>query len=781
MNSYLIFLSRNKVYTAIEAIGLAVSLAFVILIGSYVQQQYSVSRQSPDCDRIYTVGTTEFLALSWWDKASLEDNIPEVETAARVTSSDEEAVTFGDQSFLAKVTSLDKEFFDMFPEHKVLKGSLQDFDTADGILVSESFATRISKEQEDIIIGRTIELDGKKKVIAGVIQDIRNSMFEYSDIITNTAFGAFSHHPDMAFKTVGQYTTFFRVNPNADRATVEEKVQTLCHKNYGDWFDEFIIYSCPEAYFCQNSYNLNTCSKSTLRTLSIVALLLLLSAVFNYINLSVALTGKRAKEMATRRLVGASKASVFRKYIAESVAFTAVCFAAAVLIAAALLPVFNKLLAGEGNQTLINPVTIKFTIGYLLAYLLSILALGFLSGFIPALLASRYESIDVIKGTFRLKSKMVFSKVFIILQNTISVIAIAMALLMEVQMSHMMSRPMNASVEDLYFIKTGAESPIKEQALTDKLSELSCVKRTGFGNSVPGVLNMSVGIKKGNGEETQLPLIICDTAFFDMLKPIVVNDFGRQRTGGLWLGRTAFNTFEASDTSAFFNNKFEMNGANCEFLAGEIEDLPTGDPAQASSNPCCGILIQEPQKLRYVGILVEATGDHDSAKKEIISVIKSYQEETKGVYIKPYFCDYVLDIQHDSVETTRRSMRLVELFTILVVILSLLGLIAMSEYYSEQKAKEIAVRKVFGGTITTESWNSIRNYVLMALASCAFGAPIAVFLAGKYLERFSCRISGIWWIIAAACLISLTISIASVLWQTLRAARTNPAEELKKD
>ena len=123
-------------------------------------------------------------------------------------------------------------------------------------------------------------------------------------------------------------------------------------------------------------------------------------------------------------------------------------------------------------------------------------------------------------------------------------------------------------------------------------------------------------------------------------------------------------------------------------------------------------------------------------------------------------------------------MRLVEIFMVLAIIIALLGLIAMSTWYSDQRAKEIAVRKVFGSTVEAETISSVKSYLILTLAACIIGVPIAVFLAGKYLQGFAWRISGYWWIFALACIISLVISL---LWQTLRAARTNPATELKKE
>ena len=122
-----------------------------------------------------------------------------------------------------------------------------------------------------------------------------------------------------------------------------------------------------------------------------------------------------------------------------------------------------------------------------------------------------------------------------------------------------------------------------------------------------------------------------------------------------------------------------------------------------------------------------------------------------------------------------------EIFMLLSIIISLLGLLAMSTYYAGVKSRDIAVRKVFGGTVDTEAWRSIREYMILVGIACLIGIPIAVYAVQEYLKDFIYRLEGYWWIFVVAVLITLVISLLSVLWQTLRAARTNPATELKKE
>jgi putative ABC transport system permease protein len=129
----------------------------------------------------------------------------------------------------------------------------------------------------------------------------------------------------------------------------------------------------------------------------------------------------------------------------------------------------------------------------------------------------------------------------------------------------------------------------------------------------------------------------------------------------------------------------------------------------------------------------------------------------------------------------RRTLRLVELFAVLAVLISLLGLLAMSTYFADENTKQIAVRKVFGADVNSETWRNVRSYMVLTGIACLIGIPLAVWAARVYLERFAYRIENYGWVFAVAALVALAIAFGTVLWQTMKAARTNPATELKKE
>jgi len=790
MKSYLKFLSRNKLYTAIEAAGLAVSLAFVILIGSYVVQQYEVAHESPAWKRTFALGSDDFLGLTYWDKEELEMNIPEVEDATHMALLWQPLIQSGESVFQVSGIEADADFFRVFPQYRLLEGSLEDFVGKDDILISESLARKTGAQ-----IGQTIKVDKEDRTIKGTFADFDSrAFFMPMDIITNIS-ATWAAESEKAFNSIGNYTTWFRVREDADPAAVQAKVNALLHRNYdptwsAERVDKWRAYRMDEAFFFTGSSSglTRTGNAQMLRLLTVVVLLLLLSAVFNYVNLSLALTGKRAKEMATRRLLGADRAGILWKYIGESVAFTAVCFALALLLADLLAPMVNSLVSSSDPDEMMlgldSSVRLSFmlTPGYILAYLAGILVLGVVNGLLPAVAASRYQPIDVIKGTLRRRNKMVMSKVFIVVQNVLSVFLIALALVMEVQMRHMLTRPTHAATDNLFYIEYSAQDYDAMKLFKDKVEALPFVTKAGVGRGIPGMINMTMGVKVDEEHHVDMPVILCDSTYFRLLGLEVEEDFGHPLLHSLWMSRSAFNAAGVSDTTTVFPRRINMNGAQPEFIGGIVADFPSRPASESNQNPNGGVIVTRDEELRYSNcLLIGTTGEDKSYEDRIRQAYREFRLETAGVEDPAWRYGFIRDINRRQLAPVRRTLRLVELFAALAVLISLLGLLAMSTWFADENTRQIAVRKVFGSDVSQETWRSVRSYMLLVGGACLIGIPLAVWAARVYLERFAYRIEGYGWVFAAAAVLSLAIAFATVLWQTLRAARTNPATELKKE
>ena len=791
MKSYLKFLSRNKLYTAVEAVGLVVSLAFVILIGSYVAQHLAVVNENPAHDRIYSLGNTLHLGLSVWDKESLETNIPEIELISRITGKDGKLV-YQSNAYPANIKFVDQDFFNLFPYYTFVEGSCDGFDKSNNAIISETMARQF--EDNGNLLGKTIIIDEKPYIICGIMKDVQNSLIQYFDVLL--PFDDKSYEGQKPFKIIQGVLTLFQRMENTDEEAFKNKVLDLCNQNYSSWGEEWlkglVVYNYKEMFF--NSYphsnkSIHTGNLTNIRILTAIVILLLLSAVINYINLSMALVGKRAKEMATRRLLGAQKLSVMGKLIAEPVLFTAVCFGFAFLLAYALVPTMNRLLVSNTPDADIQ-LRLLMTPAYIMAYVGGVLLLGVLSGGLPALFASRYAPIEVVRGAFRQYNKMWFNKIFIVFQSVLSFVLIALAIVMEVQMRHMVNRPTHLQTKDLFVIDE-LYPPRAYLPIVEELRSLPCVEEVGIGQGYPGKINYSFGIptmEDDSKSEIKMVTVLCDSTYFQLLGFEVVEDFGHPKANSLWLGEHVLIESGISDTStsflnniaAYFSNYYFMN---VDYIGGVVHDFPvkTATCADGDYNLNGGVYVFDTEKFGYgVGLLVKITGDHAEAERQIMNHYNQWVEKKEGVG-KDIKCGYVDDLMLEQLEPAKRTVRLLEIFMGLSVLLSLLGLVAMSTYYCDEGSHSIAVRKVFGSDVRRELRRTVKGYMMLVGIAAIIGTPIAVWLSGKYLERFAYRIEHYGWVFVVAVLLTALLAFLSVLWQTLRAARTNPAEALKKE
>ena len=777
MKSYLKFLSRNKLYTAIEAVGLAVSLAFVIIIGSYVIQQFEVKYENPNWKDVYTFamvedGYPDQLGLTYTFTDAIKAAAPEVEMAGRL-SPVEMLMTPKEGTLQAKVVTADRNFFTLFPNLTFVDGSPEVLSDTGNMIVSEEFSNK-----SGLRIGDIWNLGEDSFTVAAIMKDWKSTLFEYADIVLSIdgPIKAFSDPNDQ----FGSVYTFVKLSPGADRNALEEKAVTVCKNLYDFYGSSFLqgirVYRVDELFFGDvhgNTINGNIAhsDKRTLDLLLAAVLLLLVSAVFNYINLNMALSAKRAREMATRRLIGASQASIFGRRILESLLFTLVCFAVSLLLAIWWTPMVNRLLNDPDIA-----IRIQFTPKYIAIFAALVLVVGLLSGLLPALFSSRWKPIDVVRGSFRAQSKMTFSKVFIILQSALSVFLIAIAIAMEAQYRKSLNRPVHASIGDKYLIQSAS---FGLASLRSSLEALPFVKSTGVAFQVPGQQGNGQYSKTVDGKDILYRVYHMDKDAFDMLGFDIQADYNAPVNKTVWFGESAFAATGFTAASHDIGILSQKLG-NCENMGGVIADFPVSLNNMGAKENMIVLVENIQEKFPYAyGILMEIGGDHEEARKQIRETYETWKKDNMVYY--ELADGYLTEFYEKALRPARNNMRLMELFMILDLLLSLLDLLAMSTYFADEKAHDIAVRKVFGGTVDTEAWRSIREYMVLVGIACIIGIPIAVWAAQEYLKDFIYRLEGYWWIFVLAVAITIVFSLISVLWQTLKAAKTNPAVELKKE
>ena len=796
MKSYLKFLSRNKLYTAIEAVGLVVSLAFVIVIGASLRDQLRIAEDVPGGKNLYILGPQSMPYLEYRDKETLA-SLPEIEEAAAFILP-KLSVQAGDESSRMPVLIADTRLLDLL-HLRVTEGSIQSLSGGQGIALSESAAARLFPFTE--ALGQHIgigfegygEYGSEKETaeIVAILEDADYSILDSFDVFCPMEAGLAApmaiRASNMRETGVGETVhVLASMVGGTDLAAFSEKMISLVGPTLDRQDGEDMMATeYRELFFSSTDISgIRQGNRLYLNVLIVLGLVLLLSAILNYMNLCSAVSGARAKEMATRRLLGEGRARVFGRILLESIVFTAVCYVLAILLAWAIVPYLNSI-RPEGI-----PVAFRVYPGpvFWLFSVAIVLLTGGLAGFLPAWMLSSFQPIEVISGNIRKRLKLGFNKACIVAQTVLAVVLVCMALAFQAQLRHLETLDVGISpAENLFYYHPSSSDSREVHVLGDKFSTLPGVRRIGYTDGIPTHLN---SITVGPLEGTSINLIVCDTLAFKMLGFRVKEGFTQVKPKTFWPTEELANEGGVNRDNPDIDRILPSERDATSEIGGILETFRRfaanmEDPyARYFSQTFPGVLITSSQEYLN-GILIETGSDHAAFKREFSSIVTQFYKETTGYYDLGNSwdnqCGYLQEIFAADYADLHRYTKIVTLFALVAVFLAMLGLVAMSTWFAVRNSKDIAIRKVFGSEMKGETLRSIRSYMVLILVAIAVGIPVSILLVGRFLERYAERITGYGWIFVTAALFAVFIAFVSVLWQTLKAGRTNPAEELKKE
>ena len=558
--------------------------------------------------------------------------------------------------------------------------------------------------------------------------------------------------------------------PGADLQARHSDILDWCEENfwvYKSQYDKVRIIPLRDMYFLNEGirYGSDTIqfgNRSFVNLLLAMCILLLAFAVLNYINMTTALTGFRAKEMATRRLVGSDKRSIFLKVISESTLICGISMLLAILLAEALSPLASQILKYQVSIfKAVMPVNVLLVLGF-------IALLGVLSGIVPALLIQQAQPIEIVRGTLRLKTKTVYSKVIIIVQNVVAVVMLVSALTMGLQIRHMISADLGYNTKDILVVDNAFGQTGQIRPLLDHLRAEPCVEEVGQGDGIPlgGTNNLTMEMPDGHWVSFQQ--IQGDDKYFDILGLKVKQD-NHQRAW--WLNEYAFKQIGIEETATEFqsakNGTRQIGGIYYDFKIRPLEeDQSAAMIYNRGENP--------DDDYPWI-LLVKTTGDHAAAKKQVEAACKEVFPD------RLFEAQYIEEMIEDGFADESRVLNIVLIFTLLFILVSALGLFAMSSYYMQQEIRSVSVKKVFGADYSGVLKELVLSFMKMVGIAFVIGVPIAWFIMNRWLSGYGHRIDLYWWIFALAGLTVAFIAAISVLYQSIKTARTNPAEALKKE
>lgn len=796
MKYFFRFLKNNPLYAVINVVGLALSLMFVILIGDYTYRQFSIDKWHKNHERIYVLGTENGNSLmSWPDCAhSLKDRYPEVEDVCCVYMHNgkikhEDKVYEESQGDNAgNIMLADSNFFRFF-DFKMIDGDRETaLDSPEKCVVTESLAKALFPDGN--ALGQPLQIEGTRYVfvsddngdpydsslvytVSGVIKDLDKTVFlNETAVIANferapQVLGYRLRNDLMASGPLGSTLSFLMLRPGASLEDKIEDLTSYCIESipvfnfYGN--TKAAIIPLDDLMFApQNTgAGLQTGDKSLLGILLAVVLAILMFAVTNYINLTVANTGFRAKEMATRRLLGSDGLGISLELIGESTLMVFISFIIGGALALLLEDKMAVLFKGKIDILKdINLATVSVS-------LLFIVLTGIISGIMPTISLSKYKPIDVVKGSFRYHSKMVLSRIFIILQNVITMTMMTATLTILLQMSHLVKAPLGYNTENIY--RVSSDNP---EVLRNALKSQPFIQGIGSfsGTSLDGnYCSMSTRKDKDNNN-LLVYLTTWDKEFIDIMGINLVKDnhlsgdvkyINEELAGKLSLGdgesEVTWGDGKVMQVAGIFSN-FHMTNIL--------------DPYQPFL-----ISVKDTDEIEDPNFMVKTDGSPD-ARKKLCDLIKEVDGTTEDL-------DWKLQSVDDNIKASlneeKNTMRIVSIFTGVAVLISILGFIGMSLFFIRQRRKEIGVRRIMGSTTNEVLSLLLTKFCAPLLVSFIFAVPLSWFIMDKWLESFSYRIGLSPWIFIYSGAVSLLIAVVSIFFQTLHAAHSNPADAIRAE
>lgn len=768
MNSFWNFLKKNKLYAAINLAGLTVSMAFVLLLATYVQRQLTTDAFQEDADRIFLVGNENNINSAYWLNRHLKNNFPDIEYGCAVSSSGYHEFEYNGKSIVAETSlAADSSFFDIF-SYQIVAGSKDAWHgTTDQCMVSEKFANTHFADKDPIGIVLVAD-ENTQFTICGVYKDFGNSILETPDLLLHAELlTAHNDYHGERMSNAGAVKTFLKAHKGVDLQAKHDEILKWCEENYWIYKAEYnVLRLIPlrDVYFLESGADnhqgdILLGNWGLVMLLLAMCILLLAFAVLNYINMTTALTGFRAKEMATRRLVGADIRNIFLKIIAESTIICFISMVLAVVLAEALVPKASQILDYKvGIFDAITPASVVIVLGF-------IALLGIIAGIVPALIILKVHPIEIARGTLRHKTKTTYSRIIIVVQNVVAICMIVGAITMNLQINHLISADLGYNTKDIMVIYNGYGHYSKLQPLLDRLRSEPYVESIGLSSGLPLFFHNRNLQKITEDKWFSYDEIRGDETFFEILGLRKKQDNNAE--SGLWLNEQAFKDLETDESCT----QYSLLQSENQPIAGIYYDFKTNSILENQNSALIYRTKYTDESWPWT-IVLKTTGDNIAALKQVEAICKELHPNAE--FSAKYYEDRIKDDFED-------ESRVLSIFTLLSVLVAALGLFAMSAYYMRQEIRTVSVKKVFGAEVSGVLNELVLAFMKMVGIAFVIAVPVAYYIMSSWLQTYTHRISLHWWIFAVAGLTVAAIAAISVLYQSIRTARTNPALALKKE
>lgn len=810
MKTFFRFLIRNKLYTLVNVFGLTLSLVFVIVLAAFTDSLLT-DRQHKRSSDLYISDMTKSPFFQYDAMMTTVRQMPEIEKVA----------PFGNYYFKifkgradkaateeTQMLTVDSVFFQLYHVDVVAGDAEQAIKSGTGCVLTESLATTLFGDKNPI--GQPLHLVSSwhdtgtsfDVTVMAVVKDLKRTA------LSNASQGFVPMQVRRELdgedylsrwgQTIMSEMLFYmvRCNPsvrhslddfNARAAKIYNSVMTNKENAEKDNFLTFV--PIKNRIFAESQYEVGAFEhgdKGKMTIFFTAAMAILLFAIINYVNLTVAQTSFRAKEMSLRRLFGTGRWQTSKKLFGESLTLISI----SALIALGL----SFLVEGKASELLGSTVKIadSLTLQNILIAVAFIIIIAIVSAIVPASILSRYKPIDVVHGTFRYKSKQLFGKIFIALQCAISIVLVTASLTIWRQTRYMIAAPLgydytNLISANLNGIRMGmTEDDLKEgnpsQAmltLREELRRLPSIKAISLSSSSISGQDFS-GSAIGDITDRNICHIICaDSSWFSVMGIKLLADYHTNSDIACYLNENAMKVLHLKREPQNFI--FATNGADLikhNDLAGVFTDFHCG----AITRPIMPTALLITDFDHPHGNNIAAAGSINirttAQTAEILEQIKKTCEKIGFDTDKiEFFSDHI----YDQFEEQRTLGQLVVCFMVIAIIISMLGSLAMATFFVRQRRKDIAVRKVLGSSSSEVTRYVLRQYMLPIVIGTAVAIPLSWRIMEQWLSQYSYRVGFGWWPAVAASVVVVGLALVSAMAGTESVARSNPAKWINKE
>ncbi len=775
-------LLKNKGFSFINILGLAVGMASAILILLWIQNEMSYDQFHDKKDRIFEAWNKDTFSgkLQCWNTTpmifarTVERDFPEVEQATRVAWPSSYLFSVGEKRLTVTGNIVDSNFLNMF-SFPLLKGdansALKDMYN---IVLTEKLAKKIFGNEE--AMGKVIRIDNKDNfTVTGVLKDLPNNTRFKFEYILPWAYLRKNNGDDANW---GNNSTrnYVLLKPNTTLASLAPKLKKIKLKyDKNEPTNEMFLYPISRWRLYSNFTNgvEDGGLIDFVRMFAVIALFILLIACINFMNLSTARSEKRAKEVGIRKVVGANKASLIGQFLGESIIISLISGVFALLIVQLSLPAFGDLTDKKLFIDFGNPYFWLIFLGF-------IFFTGILAGSYPAFYLSAFKPVKVLKGTFLKSDKVVTPrKVLVILQFTFAIILIICTTIVNEQIQHARDRELGYNKNNLIFhFLTGdleKNYPLVKNELISNGIATSVVKtgspitqgwsdswgfewegkskddKTDFDRYCADEdLGVTVGLQFVKGRDFNLRQYLTDST------AAIINESAAKVMG-----------FKDPIGKIIKDNNIEWH------IVGVIKDFILQSPYHPTKP-----MVIEGIKLGWSNVIhIKLNNKNTTADnlKRAEAIFKKYNPQY------PFEYKFVDDDYATKFKAEQRTGTLAALFAGLTIFISCLGLFGLAAYMAESRIKEIGVRKVLGASVTGIATLLSKDFVSLVIISFVVASPVAWWMMHNWLEGYPYRITIQWWIFALAAGLSITIALITVSYHAIKAATANPVKSLRTE